>query len=379
MAWSKKEFQKRGRTNKQWGVLQMRKVLTAVLVFALMLSSVLAVGVGTGVGVVIEPEQFAPRVFMNPVSRIVLDDYNEPGAITGGEEEMTERIENYAFEGEQISWDVLVWDKNGKEKIEDVYVRLSDSINSIDFIEANCREDSESSSLRNLSGLIYEGEEMIEWNIDTMRWYNCVLTVETPASMHGEFFAAAVATDLNGLSDEFAENELWFLNPVIALGLSGDLNFGVVRPGSVVLSDTLVLTNNAEAGSGVLLDMFIAGTDFYDPSHSGAMCPTSNVLRLTNFEYYASLGAYNTCTHSAGADAQCYVGIPYYVDGAGDTGNNNFQRIVDGTPVAFGVYPAGNVLSPGADMSLNFKLSLPEPCNGGPFSDGEIRFFGEAI
>ena len=369
----------------------MKKVLSLMLAAIMLLSSVFAVGVGTGVGVVIEPEQFAPRVFMNPISRVVLDDYTEPGAVTGGEETMLERVENYAFEGEQIVWDVLVWDKNGKEKIEDVYVRLSETINSADYIEANCREDLESGSLRELEGMIYEGEEEIEWNGDTMRWYNCILTVETPASMHGEFFAAAVATDLNGLWDEFAENELWFLNPVVALGLSGSLNFGVVRPGATVLSDTLVLTNNAEAGSGVMLDMFIAGTDFYDPSHSGAMCPTSNVLRLrtgagqgeTGFRYQATNGAYGTCSHpggngAAGADAQCYVQIPYYVDGAGDfAGNNNMNRII--AQPAGGPYFPGNILSPGADMVLNFKLALPEPCNGGPFTDGEIRFFGEAV
>ena len=354
----------------------MKKVLSLLLAAIMLLSSVVAVGVGTGVGVVIEPEQFAPRVFMNPVSRVVLDDYNEPGAVTGGEEEMYERVENYAFEGEQIVWDVLVWDKNGKEKIEDVYVRLSESINSADFIEANCDLDDASSSLRELEGMIYEGEEMIQYNIDTMQWYTCTLTVETPASMHGEFFTAAVATDLNGLWDEFAENELWFFNPVVALGLSGSLNFGVVRPGATVLSDTLVLTNNAESGSGVMLDMFIAGTDFYDPSHSGAMCPTSNVLRLGNFMYYASSGAYNTCDNP-GADAQCYDEIPYYVDGAGDPGNNNMQHIIQ--QAVGGPYFLGNVLSPGADMTMTFKLSLPEPCNGGPFTSGEFKFFGEAV
>ena len=370
----------------------MKKLLSLVLVLALMVSSVLAVGVGTGIGVVIEPEQFEPRVFLNPYSRLVLDDYTEPGEITGGEQPMIERVENYAFEGEQIIWDVLVWDKNGKEKVEDVYVELHQTVQQEGYPEANCRESTENGGLRQLSGLIYEGEEMIQWNDNTMRWYECVFTVETPASMHGEYMVSAVAVDLNGLVGNSAESELWFLNPVIALGLSGGLNFGVVRPGATVLSETLVVTNNAEAGSGVMLDMFIAGTDFFDPSHSGAMCPTSNVLRLrtgagqgeTGFRYQATNGAYNTCFHpggngAAGADAQCYVQLPYYVDGAGAGPNNNMNRIVDGTPAAFGVYPAGNVLSPGADMSMNFKLALPEPCNGGPFTEGEIKIFGEAV
>jgi hypothetical protein len=385
-------YLERNKFNKGVGK-KMKKVISIVLAAIMLLSSVVAVGVGAGVGVIIEPEQFEPRVFLNPSSRLVLDDYTEPGAVTGGEEFMFERVENYAFEGEQIVWDVLVWDKNGKEKVSDVFVELHQTVQVDGYIESNCRQQTGIQGLGELTGQIFEGEEMIEWNQDTMYWYACTLTVETPNSMHGEYMVSAVATDLNGLEGRAAESELWFLNPVIALGITGSLNFGVVRPGATVLSDTVVVTNSAEAGSGVMLDMFIAGTDFYDPSHSGASCPTSNVLRLrgfnsdreTGFRYYASSGSYNTCGHpggndAAGADAQCYVQIPYYVDGAGAGPNNNMNRIVDGTPVLFGgVYPAGNILSPGADMSMNFKLALPEPCNGGPFTDGEIKIFGEAV
>ncbi|MBT4859085.1 hypothetical protein HON49_08000 [archaeon] len=249
--------------------------------------------------------------------------------------------------------------------------------------------------LNDLDGQIFEGEEMISWNVDTMQWYECILTVEPPQidpeMWHGQYFVSAVATDLDGLWDEFAENEYWFFNPVVSLGITGDVNFGIVRPGATVISDPVVVTNAAEVGSGVLLDMFIAGTDFYDPTHSGATCPISNVLRLmenpgtideTGFRYYATSGAYNTCEHPGNsgvlaADAQCYVGIPYYIGGAGDSGNNNFQRII--AQNTGGPYFPGNVLSPGANMVLNFKLALPEPCNGGPFSDGEFKFFGEAI
>jgi hypothetical protein len=334
-------------------------------------------------GLCIEPELFKPRIFLNPKTRLVLDDFNEPGVITNGGEILIERINNYAFEGEQIIWDVLVWDKNGKEKIEDVYVRLSREINNPDFIEVNCHEDQNLQStyqngLRELTGQIYEGEEQIEWNPETMQWYSCEFTVETTNSMHGEYFISGVATDLDGLWDEFSENEYWFFNPIISLGISGQIEFEKLRPGSVSTSSVLTIKNNAEENSGVLLDMFIAGTDFYDSTHSGAMCPESNVLRLTNFEYYASLGAYNTCDYP-GASPICYVDIPYFVDGAGDIGNNNMQRIINGTPTSFGVYPAGNVLSPGSNMNINFKLHLPEPCNAEIFDQGQIFFYGEAI
>jgi len=43
-----------------------------------------------------------------------------------------------------------------------------------------------------------------------------------------------------------------------------------------------------------------------------------------------------------------------------------------------GPYYTGNILAPGAEMSVIFRLNLPEPCNG-DFDTGQIYFWGEAI
>ncbi len=541
--------------------------------FIIFNSSVVAVGSGIMAPVYVDPEDFSPRVFLNPNSRILYDDCTEPGAISGCGQELVERINNYAFEGEQIKWDVLVWDKNGNEKVKDVYVAIhsfdgarnettqgsvtycgsvpnmrtswtenitlpkfnpamgtllsasvytfaemssqaqlenldaqaagytvvtngtiqvedgevsmlveldfvrntnlaafdggadflgpsaiifpdltnndsqtqaisnltaytgaaenfdlmvtTDSFSSVIgpannlrlittnasaqacvtyeyentilipgedevLVEANCQIDTIGPrNLRELEGLIYEGEEVIEWNEYTMRWHTCLFTVEPAENMHGEYFIGAYAEDLGGQIGQFFEQELWFFNPEIALGLDGTIDFGIVRPGGVFKSSTVALTNAAEAGSGVLLDMYIAGTDFYDPFHRGTMCPTSNVLLLNGpdgvlgnaddaFRYYASQGAYNTCDNNY-ADDECYDAINHYMDGAGSPVFNNYGRIIESLTLLGGEYPAGNILSPGADMSLNFKLRLPEPCIGGPFTQGKILFFGEAI
>lgn len=355
----------------------MKKVLTVVLALILMLQSVLAVGVGGDIGVIITPEKFAPRVYMDPNTRVVYDDPVEPGAITPGGTEMFERVNNYAFEGESIFWQVMVWDKNGvPEKLSDVFVEVHQQGQAQGYIEANCQLSSRSGLPA--EELWYEGEEALEWNVETMAWYDCWLTVETPNSMHGHYTVYAKAVDLDGLVGTAAEEEYWFFNPEIALGFDGSLNFGTVRPGGTYKSSTLTVENQAEFGSGVMLDMFLAGTDFYDATHSGTMCPTSNVLKLTNFRYYASQGAYNTCLN-AGVDAECYDTINYYQDGAGAPANNNFARIIDGPSTLLGAYPLGNIMSPGSEMSINFKLALPEPCNGGPFTQGRFIFFGEAI
>ena len=135
--------------------------------------------------------------------------------------------------------------------------------------------------------------------------------------------------------------------------------------------------------------MFISGTDFYDSSSSGARCPTTNQLGLWAFRYFATNGAYSS-TADAGNDVAAgrgdrnndgegYTNIGY------GTGFNNPYAFYDGFEIlqaggpfnGLGGY-AANVLTPGAEMALTFKLSLPEPCNG-DFDTGSIFFWGEAI
>lgn len=225
---------------------------------------------------------------------------------------------------------------------------------------------------------IWDGvNHLTEFDPVTMNWYQCIFTVEPGNLMHGEYYAKAEAI-ANGFRSESAEHELWFFNPEIALGLDGTIDFGTISPGQTAKSSPVIITNAAEAGSGVLLDMYIAGEDFYSSANGPTNCPNTNKLALANFRYYGSHGSYNTCLNS-GVDFECYDSIPYFMDGAGSPLNNNYQRMIDNTPTMLGEYPLGNILSPGDDITLLFKLSLPVPCSGGPFDEGEIRFFGEAI
>ena len=100
----------------------MRKTISLTLMALLMLSvmPVLpAVSVGSGIGVDIVTEDFEPLVWMCG-SREVLDDAVEWGRVSQDGQGMMERENNYAFEGEQIELEVLVMDKNGINKLEDV-------------------------------------------------------------------------------------------------------------------------------------------------------------------------------------------------------------------------------------------------------------------
>ena len=401
-----------------------------------------AVSIGGGVTPNINTEDFEPKVWMCD-SRIVYDDYTEPGRVSSGGSHLVERINNYAFEGESISWEVLVMDKNGIQKIKDVFVStgpykearrwipytyfdqqcLSDCAadygictaaaeqacfingttnqtclanaiqacgsakNSCDAgcertgqrldsnaIQANCVESSGSRSISPSCNARIDEEYITSFDASTMRYYTCTLTVETPDSMYGEQYVTVEAEDLDGLYTYADEVEYWFLNPAILLAIEGDLTFENVRPGTDTYSSTLLLGNSADEGSGVMLDMFISGTNFYDSTNSGAACPTSNVLPLSSFRYYAAHGY--TTRSDARADAEGYVPIKYGVGFNDPVPFYGRNEVLQAQPV--GPYFTANLLSPGAEMAITFKLSLPEPCNG-DFDTGSIYFWGEAI
>ncbi len=374
----------------------MKKVLSGLVAMLVLLSIApfaLANSVGSGVGVTMDTEDFPPAIWMCG-DRIVLDDNGQPGRISPGGDNLVERINNYAFEGEQIVWTALVLDKNGIDKIRDVYVTVGPTQDPGNEIQANCRLDEIGPEVPPSCNARI-GEEYVdpadfgglgsdEWN-NIAAMYECTFTVESPFAMQkGEYWVTVEVEDLDGQIVTFDENEYWFFNPEIALAIEGNINFGTVRPGTTAYSDTLKVGNDAEASSGVILDMFISGTDFYDSSSSGAKCPISNKLELKNFRYYAVNGAYSTKT-----DLQTDL-----VDGDRTKDDEGYVNIEDGTsfnnPAPFydnaeilqaqkvGPYYTANVLAPGAEMSVTFKLDLPVPCNG-DFDTGSIYFYGEAI
>lgn len=358
--------------------MKLYGVLVVALMAMLVMPMVLATDVGTGVGVNIVTERFGPRIWMCD-NRIVMDDNYEQGA---NGLLLTERKHNYAFEGERIMWTVLVMDKNKIEEVTDVVATIGASQGVGNDVEVECiRMVSGPAQIPASCNARILEEQLTTFNPAIMDYYTCVLTVETPASMHGEYFITVEADSVDGEAI-MDENEYWFLNPTIALSVDGDLTFEDVRPGTTAYSQTLLLGNDAEAGSGVILDMFISGDDFYDPSPSGARCPITNQLALTNFRYFVTNGAFVSNAGMVGADAEGYLSIPNSKE------ISAAQRIMRWTPIPRGSAPTssvvaldwnfGNALSPGSEMALTFKLEMPEPCVG-DFSEGQIYFWGEAI
>jgi hypothetical protein len=352
---------------------QLYSLLVMALLVLAVLPAVMAVSTGSVVTPDITTEKFVPQVWMCD-HRVWIDDAVEANPWN------QIRENNYAFEGEKITWKVLVMDKNGIDKVKDVFATVGESQGSNpEGIEVNCQRlndwpEDHSKILDSCNARIQE-EQLTTFDSNTMSYYECTLTVETAESpsFYGPNWVTVEAVDLDDQSGVMAENEHWFFNPEISLSVIGDLTFSDVRPGTASYSSTLLLGNDADSGSGVILDMFMAGTDFYDSSSSGAKCPTSNVLDLSNFRYYATNGAYSTKSYAPlnGADAEGYVGIA--------EGNRIDQsKEIIGTEKFLGTVNPGNTLTPGSDMSVTFKLNMPEPCNG-DFNTGSIYFWGEAI
>jgi cysteine-rich repeat protein len=335
-------------------------------------------------------EGFVPEVWQCD-HRVVMDDATEPGRVSGDGQTLVERINNYAFEGEQIQWEVLVMDKNGIEDVNDVYATVdgnreancerlpdplnigsvtTDSVTSRTLIDPSCNSK-------------IDEENITQFDSSTMAYYLCTLTVETPESQNDAFYGkkdiTVEAEDMDGQLGTMAEGENWFFNPVIQLSVDGSISFDNIRPGTSSYSGMVKVGNDADAGSGVLLDMFISGTDFYDSSSSGALCPTTNQLSLSNFAYYTSNGAYSTAQDSQigrTCDEEGYCQINYGIGFNDPKPFYNRNEILQANKV--GPYYTANLLSPGSEMPIIFRLNLPESCNGN-FDTGQIYFWGEAI
>src|SRR4030042_3571388 len=160
-------------------------IMTAILVASVM-PAVFAASVGSGITPDITTEDFPPEVWMCD-HRVVYDDATEPGRISEDGQTLVERINSYAFEGEQIAWKVLVMDKNGVEKIEDVYATIGDVQGEGNDIEVNCQEIGFEKIIPSCNARILE-EKLTEFNKDVMQYYECTLTIETPESMYGEYW-----------------------------------------------------------------------------------------------------------------------------------------------------------------------------------------------
>src|SRR3989344_5213523 len=189
-------------------------LVTALLVIA-SVPLVTGVSVGTGVGIDLETEDAAPWIWMNTGTRVANDGGLRAGRVLGAAG-LPERRQNYAFEGEEVDWDVLVWDANGHDSVTNVDMTVGDTQGTGNDVEAACRLDKVLPvgyilSNATTSFNVRRSHEDIPTVPagETGQWatYDCTLTVESPGSMQGSYFANAEVMDVDGLSNVADENE----------------------------------------------------------------------------------------------------------------------------------------------------------------------------
>src|SRR3989344_3704722 len=154
----------------------MRGKIIATLMTLLLvvgLTPVLAVDVGTGVGIDFETEDFAPQAYFDADARVVTDDTVPDGRNAAGGE-LVERTNNYAFEGEKVDWDVLVYDRNGIETVRDPVMTIGTVQGTGNTVEALCDVGAQLGDGDPLTEFnVRDGPDALTFDLDTMRIYDC--------------------------------------------------------------------------------------------------------------------------------------------------------------------------------------------------------------
>ena len=350
------------------------------------------------IGGAIEVEDFPLKVWQCG-HRVVSDDAFNPWRVSGEDDTIYERNNNYLFEGESYSIDVLVMDKNKIDEVAVDAVLRGES----DDLSLNCvpiTADQREKTLEKCNAKIDE-EDIQSYDPLTMAFYRCSIEIPDSEIAYGEYELTVEVTDHEGEQDpaQIDETSNWFLNPIVSLGIEGDLDFSGVRPGTSKYS-RVNLKNLAEGG--VLLDMFIVGEDWDSVGSVQGRCNQGdgtliNQLPLSAFRYYVENGAYSSrndaevetgtyepASYDRNKDTEGYVSICKKLDDGFEESMFNECEILQASPV-YGPFVGGqawlaNLLYPGSSgMAMTFKLDLPEPCYGSYENADGFTIFGQAV
>ena len=359
----------------------MRKKILSVLSIFMILSSLGFILAGPvsqieliGDNPIYTKLDFKPLLFLNEEGGTII---NNPIYFNG---DVPLRTDRYSFTGEQIQWKVLAWDKNGvPEKLTNVFVGLVGELNTSNIeYETSCQYLGPIDELQTLNSQGYSDvkeltstEPLLYGDAETMGEYLCTINVNS--NCHGKKYVNLRAIDLDNNVNNLLSTESWFCNPSLDITISGNINFGELSPGQQGYS-TFSIQNSAEAGSGVQVVLAVSGTDFYDPSSSGAMCSTSNKLNLqgedgtgifnTGFWYSASMGSNHVENKRIPYGNQILQADPIFSSGEGKVANWNMNEVI--------------LMSPGSEATMTLNLGIPNPCNG-EFTDGDIYLYSWAV
>jgi hypothetical protein len=286
---------------------------------------------------------------------------------------------NYVFEGETVDYYVLVRDVDGTSDIDSVQLVVDGSaVGACAKAPSTCINSSTTITAFGAGSM----------NTSTDQVYICKLIV--PSWLNGEKEVKVQVTDKRGSAGcnpviiPGVEADLTFFNPELKLTLTGSgvVNFGTVTPGSIATSNSIYLKNGGSNSSnaGVVMDMYIASDDYFtDPSNGAAICPTGNGIKYDRFSYYATKGSLNSGANNntwnglgKNNTTFCKANLDEFTNLTSHSGNiGDMCRVINWIK-------GGSLLTEGSEMSITFRLNVPNPCSGN-FNKGKFHFAGKVV
>ncbi len=320
------------------------------------------------------------------------------------------RAGSYAWNGEQMSWLVVVRDPDGALDIGQAYINVESSAevvcNPLSLPEDDPATGMNESSCDGLrptgnSGL---GNGLLDPATD--KAFHCIYTVE-PTDPDKDVTIAIGLRDARNQLSESLYAERWRLNPSVGMnvvtsdGLPVTFESGVM-PGQYAHSLNRVFIENT--ANRVALWVFIAMTDLFD-TDGAAKCPDTNKIDVEGSGLNPYTGVYYRARSGTLVTKLPDVDPPFPGDNPAEgwahitNPNQNFgcdfftiinegvcsgaRPLFDDTfhlpPVPFAVtgWP-NNVLLPTGQAEVEFKLLYPEPCVG-TFGSGQIFVYGKPV
>jgi hypothetical protein len=387
------------------------KILSGIGIIAVLMAltalsnSAMAGEINIGAG----PGNFVPKVYLLKKAFDICDHWNNiPGGSVppsgqqyGCVDFTGERLNEYAFTGEQIAELVDARDFNGAidilsaylqvdgvsiAKCNDITNQITDSCGGAAYC-SNCHDKEVCNADPNCAWGYYwfghlinfddiPAESMAPQGFDSSfdKLYECILTV-TPEMNGNPSEVLVQATDEAGATGNSPVQE-WYFNPAIMIDVFTNdgqpITFDVGQPGQTVYSlNTLKIKNEAEGG--VDLVAWLAGTDLTSPEVA-SKCPYSNVFDVE--------GLLDPSGRQYGIEYRCKIGTFFnnpwnFVQNPNDKLDCTLDCCQGAKPL---IPDTGmvSIVANGHTAECWFRLTYPVPCVG-DFTDGQILIYARAI
>jgi hypothetical protein len=323
----------------------MKKCLLIIfLIYVIVIRSIIAVHIDPNNPPNTNPPKTQPYIFFCNQS-ILSDDNNH---IIDG------RVNNYVFKNEEIQQKLLVINKEGSNKIKEVKIQQNNSKNpkeiTCDKLNSTISEPLDPTcNLEDFSSIVDSFDPR------NMAYYECKIKIDDTHEIKSINF---ISTNSQGYSSK--REEYWFFNPSLQLSIDGNFIEDISESETTIYSQTILVRNDVESGSGVELNLSLFSKDLYEKINNNIKCQDNdNVI----FSYFATNGAFSTL-QDVRSDIYGYVNISKEDDSIFKINNPNLNF-------------QANSFYPGEETAIILRMNIPKDCQG--YIDSYINILAKDI